>query len=100
MYYVEHFSKREGVPIEEFYREVKESYAQWLRNHPEDELVLLIGRTWRLGPKPNYMAIWKIRDFARFDQWRKDMPGPSVMEKGAQVIEFAGVYEDFGQEQI
>ncbi len=100
MYYIEFFSKKEGVPLERFYKEVREGYEQWMKEHPDDELVLLIGRTWRLGPEPNYMAVWKVKDFARFDEWKKHMPGPEEIEKGAQIIEFAGTYEEFGEEQL
>ena len=100
MYYVEFFRKRDGVPIEEFHREVRQSYSQWQQDHPQDELVLLIGRTWRLGPRPSYICVWKIRDLARIDEWRRDMPGPDVMDRTVQIIEDAGVYEDLGQEQL
>jgi len=100
MYYIEFFSKKEGVPFEQFYKEIREGYDQWMKDHPKDELVLLLGRTWRLGPKPNYMAIWKIKDFTRFDEWKNEMPGPEEIERGVQIIEFAGTYEEFGEEVL
>ena len=100
MYYVEFFSKREGVALKDFYKHVKEDYAAWVEENPEDELLLLIGRTWRLGPKPNYIAIWKIKDMSRFDEWKKKMPSNEIMLSGVSIIENAGIYEDFGMEQL
>ena len=100
MYYIEFFRKREGVPIDEFHKHVREDYEGWMKEHPEDELVLLIGRTWRLGPTPGYICIWKLKDFSRLDAMKQEMPPPHEMEAAPVVIEYAGCYEEFGEEQI
>jgi hypothetical protein len=71
-----------------------------MRDHPEDELVLLIGRSWRLGPTPGYLAVWKLNNFSRFDEMKQHMPSPQEMEAGPAVIEYAGCYEEFGEEQL
>src|SRR4051812_20228927 len=35
---------------------------RWAAAHPDDELILNIGRTWRLGPRPGvYMTVWRVR---------------------------------------
>lgn len=62
MYYIEFVEPKPGVTQEQFQQVVSASNERWARDHPDDELVLLIGRTWRLGPKPPYLAIWRIKD--------------------------------------
>jgi hypothetical protein len=106
MYYIEFFSRKPGVPLKQFHEVVKRSQQEWLAQHPEDELLLCIGRTWRMGPKPLYLAVWKIPNFARIDEWTRifreeqaSLLAHSEFEAVA-VIEDAGVYEDFGLEQL
>ena len=69
MYYIEFVKRNPGVPQQRFQEIVRMSNERWQREHPEDELVVMIGRTWRMGPKPGYMVIWRIKDFSTFHRW-------------------------------
>src|SRR5262249_28779095 len=52
MYYIEFIEKNEGISQKEFQETVRASNERWAAEHPNDELVMMIGRTWRLGPRP------------------------------------------------
>lgn len=106
MYYIEYFSRNPGVELDRFHQVVRENFDQWQRLYPQDKLLLLIGRTFRMGPEPMYMAVWQPHSFARFDEWKSAFttsPEASLaFEEFAKVatIEHAGVYEDLGEEQL
>lgn len=105
MYYIEFFRRKPGVAYDRFREVVSRIYEEWKDMLPEDELVLLIGRTWRLGPESPYMAIYRCKDFSRIDAWEKLVADPKIQAKMQEfmevaVIEDAGVYEDFGSEQL
>jgi hypothetical protein len=103
MYYIEFVEPRDGVTQEEFQRVVRMSNDRWATNHPEDELVLSIGRTWRLGPRPPYLTIWKIRDLDTVKRWTGEFHEPQILENHgefrsvARIVD-AGLYEDLGDE--
>lgn len=104
MYYIEFVEPVEGVPIERFRQALKESSEEWARQHPEDELVLNLARTWRMGPNnTRYLTIWKIEDFGAFQRWQEEFATAEAATKLAElrrllrVVE-AGVYEDLGSE--
>lgn len=104
-YYIEYFSRPEGVPLDVFHAKVKEFYDGWVAKHPEDEIVLLLGRTWRLGPRPAYMCIWRFRNFARLDEWQAELERYLAEHGGHEeepfmVIQAAGVYEELGREVL
>ncbi len=105
MYYIEYFRPKPGIPYERFQRVVSAIYEEWKSFIPEDQLLLILGRTWRLGPEPPYIAIWRCKDMARVDAWGKVGLSPEVEAKMAEFMEVAtvedgGLYEDFGREQI
>jgi hypothetical protein len=105
MYYIEFVERNEGVPLRRFQEVVRLSNERWQREHPDDELVLMIGRTWRMGPKPGYMVIWRIKDFTTFERWKEEFARPDTLQKHGEFEEVgtivdAGVYEDLGQEII
>jgi hypothetical protein len=105
MYYIEFVEKNPGIPQKRFQDIVRMSNERWQREHPDDELVLLIGRTWRMGPKPTYMAIWKIRDFETFETWNREFQRQDTLDKHGEFEEVAtivdgGIYEDLGQEVL
>ena len=79
------------------------SSERWARDHPEDELVLNIGRTWRLGPKPPYMTIWRVKDATVLERWRNEFQQPRIIGDHAEFTDVAtivdaGLYEDLGGE--
>ena len=56
--YVEYISRLPGVPLAEFQRVLIQAQQSWASGHGEDRLLLSAGRTWRLGPEPEYLHVW------------------------------------------
>lgn len=105
MYYIEFVERNAGVPQKRFQEVIRMSNERWQREHPEDELVLMIGRTWRMGPRPGYMVIWRIKDFTTFNRWSAEFATDETLQKHGEFEEVgtivdAGVYEDIGFEVI
>jgi hypothetical protein len=105
LYYIEFVEKNPGVSQERFQEVVRMSNERWEREHPGDELVMMVGRTWRMGPKPSYMTIWKIKDFTTFQTWNAEFKKQDIQTKHSEFEEVAtiveaGVYEDLGDEVL
>lgn len=103
MYYIEFVEPKPGVSQQQFQEVVASSSARWASEHPEDELVLNIGRTWRLGPRPTYMTVWRIKDATVLDRWQKEFRTEQIIEEHAEFTDVAtivdaGLYEDLGNE--
>src|SRR5687768_12563940 len=47
--------------------------AAWADGYAEDQLLLNVGRTWRLGPHPEYTTVWHTpgAGMERVDAWDK-----------------------------
>jgi hypothetical protein len=45
----------------------------WADDHADDVPVLMLGRTWRVGPEPEYMCVWYTKDegLGRIDEWER-----------------------------
>lgn len=106
MYYIEFVEPVEGVSLERFRQVLQQSADDWAREHPDDELVLNLGRTWRMGPRnARYLTIWKIEDFSVFERWKEEFAKPEVakeyteLQKVYRIVD-AGVYEDLGREIV
>lgn len=56
--YIEFISRRPGVSIEAFRFAAGRGQTGWSAEHEDDVLLLNIARTFRLGPEPEYMAVW------------------------------------------
>jgi hypothetical protein len=56
--YIEYISRRPGVPLEAFHAIAGPGQTAWSAEHSDDRLILNIGRTWRLGSEPEYIAVW------------------------------------------
>ena len=69
--YIEYISRRPGVDMADFRAGVATGQEGWDSGYGEDQLVLNIGRTWRLGPEPEYLAVWYSpqASFDRIDAW-------------------------------
>jgi hypothetical protein len=99
MIYVEYISRRPGILMEEFHRVVRQVQDAWEAGHGKDELILNAGRTWRLGPEPEYLGIWHTGDsaFERLDEWtrafhdRGEVGDEATMSRVAR-IDCAGCY--------
>jgi hypothetical protein len=69
--YVEYISRRPGVTLTDFHATVNQAQAGWDDEHGQDRLLANVGRTWRLGPEPEYFAVWHTPDqgLDRIDDW-------------------------------
>jgi hypothetical protein len=54
-----------------FHRAVLSGQSGWEGSWPTDQLLLSMGRTWRLGPEPEYVTVWHTpaSGFERIDEW-------------------------------
>ena len=68
--YIEYISRLSGIDLETFRAQAAQGQEGWDSGY-EDELVLSVGRTWRLGPEPGYMTVWHTRNAGldRIDAW-------------------------------
>ena len=68
--YIEYISRLPGIDLETFRAQAAQGQEGWDSGY-EDELVLSLGRTWRLGPDPGYMTVWHTRNAGldRIDAW-------------------------------
>jgi hypothetical protein len=73
MIYVEYTSRRPGVSLETFHKIMRLGGGGWADDHAEDVAVLMLGRTWRLGPEPEYLTVWHTPAFGleRLDEWER-----------------------------
>jgi hypothetical protein len=57
--------------LQRFHRAVRAGQSGWESSWAEDEMVFSIGRTWRLGPEPEYLTIWysNTAGLTRIDEW-------------------------------
>jgi hypothetical protein len=56
--YIEYISRRPGVSLEAFHFAAGRLPEGWSGEHSDDRLVLSLGRTFRTGPEPEYLAVW------------------------------------------
>jgi hypothetical protein len=105
MYYIEFVEKNPGVSQQRFQEVVRASNERWAAQHPDDDLVMIIGRTWRLGPKPTYMVVWRIKGWSTFDNWNSEFRKEQILANHDEFNEVgtivdAGVYEELGSEVL
>jgi len=56
--------------LQRFHRAMLAGTSGWENSWSEDQLILHVGRTWRLGPEPEYMTVWHApTGLARLDEW-------------------------------
>jgi len=99
--YIEYISRLPGVDLDAFRNGAPaNTEGGWAAGYGEDQLVLDVGRTWRLGPEPEYFAVWYTADanFERIDAWDRIMRSGEVdhlLKQFDQVarIDVAGCYE-------
>ncbi len=75
--YIEYFSRRPGVDLDTFRAGVAEGQQGWDNGYDADRLVLNAGRTWRLGPEPEYFTAWHCpgAGCGRLDDWDRIFRG-------------------------
>ncbi len=69
--YLEFVSRRPGVGLHEFRSVVSGGQTGWSGDHGADVAILNVGRTWRIGPEPEYLTAWYNADAGldRLDAW-------------------------------
>lgn len=96
--YLEFIRRRPGASLEEFHRIATTSFPEWSERYQEDDLVLNLGRTWRLGPY-DYLLGWRCRGIDRLDEWNEifgsgdvdDIENPIL---DAMITDEAGFYRE------
>lgn len=71
--YLEFVSRRPGVGLHEFHTVAGSGQTGWSGDHATDVAVLNVGRTWRMGPGPEYLTAWYSKDHGldRIDDWER-----------------------------
>ena len=65
--------------------------AAW--DDPDDELVLNVGRTLRLGPHPAYMAFWKCKNvMKRLDEWETHFRSDAALRDAGENATHKAIY--------
>lgn len=98
MIYLEFISRRPHVDVQTFRRVMAALVPVWSDLYPEDECLGMLGRTFRLGPEPEYMTLWRA-EFNRIDAWKRIFAQDVRLESGHAVgavsrIDVAGVYDE------
>jgi hypothetical protein len=99
--YVEYISRRPGVDLELFHTVAGSGQSGWAEDHAaRDQKILDLGRTWRMGAEPEYMAVWLSPNdgLERLDDWERIFrSGEADRFEGpfrlAARIDVAGCYE-------
>src|SRR5688572_3971944 len=86
--------------LQRFHRAVLAGVNGWEGSWSEDQMIFSIGRTWRLGPEPEYLTAWYTPSagLARIDDWDKIFRSGDADEiekpfREVARIERAGCYE-------
>ena len=98
--YVEYISRRPNVALADFRAIAIRSQGGWAEQYGPDKLLLNVGRTWRVGPEPEYLAVWCSCDagIERLADWERAFGSGEAdsfekpMELAAR-LDRAGCYE-------
>lgn len=100
--YVEFVSRRPGISLEGFHAIAGPAHRNWAAAYPQDRLLLNIARTWRLGPEPEYLAVWEVPGpgLSRLGEWESMIAETEAQHleevfSAVAKIDVAGVYEPF-----
>jgi hypothetical protein len=71
--YIEYISRRAGIALEAFHKVAGAGQTGWAGDYAADVLLLNLGRSWRIGPEPEYLSVWYTPDegVGRLDAWEK-----------------------------
>ena len=71
--YLEFISRRPGVGLHEFHAVVGGGQSGWAGDYGDDVTVLNVGRSWRIGPEPEYLCAWytPTASVDRLDEWER-----------------------------
>ncbi len=105
MIYVEFIERDRWVPIEVF-RHLGQQQSTWGEGSV-DRMVLQLGRTLRLGPRPSYLCLWDIPDIGRLDAWEDYFHSSAALSNARSLamhrainIDRAGLYDVLHQESL
>jgi len=86
--------------LQRFHRAVLAGVNGWEGSWSQDQMIFSIGRTWRLGPEPEYLTAWytPTAGLGRIDDWDKIFRSGEADEiekpfREVARIERAGCYE-------
>jgi hypothetical protein len=99
--YIEYISRKPGVDLELFHTVAGGGQTGWADDYAaRDQNILNLGRTWRMGAEPEYMAVWNSPNdgLGRLDEWETIFrSGEADRFEGpfrlAARIDIAGCYE-------
>lgn len=98
--YIEYISRRAGISIEAFHFAAGRGQTGWSAEYGEDRLVLNLGRTFRTGPEPEYLAVWYTPEAGldRIGEWDRIFKAGEAAKfeepfRLAARIDTAGCYE-------
>ena len=101
--YIEYISRRPGVGLHEFRKVAGGGQAGWAGEYGDDIALLNLGRSWRMGPEPEYMGVWYTpgSGLERIDFWEEtfrsgDADAYEEPFRLAARIDRAGCYEPIG----
>lgn len=99
MIYLEFVERDRFVPIELF-RYMGNQDAIWVQKET-DRLLLQLGRTFRFGPMPSYLAFWQIASMDRIDVWQEYFTSDAAFRNHRSVamhravhVQRAGLYDE------
>jgi hypothetical protein len=71
MIYIEYMSRRPSAALSDFHEFMSKGLEGWDASYQEDQLILGMSRTWRLGPEPEHIGVWHSPGvgFERIDDW-------------------------------
>lgn len=100
MIYIEYISRRPGVSLDHFHSIANRSQGGWAESYSSDRLLLNLGRTWRIGREPEYLAVWHTPEagLERIGDWEKAFSSgeADILEKPMEVaarLDVAGCYD-------
>jgi hypothetical protein len=84
--YVEYRSRRPDLDLQLFHTIVGRRTDIWADSYPEDVLLMNVGRTWRLGPEPEYLVVYYTPDsgLERLTEWERLFSSGEVARLEAQ----------------
>jgi hypothetical protein len=98
--YIEYISRRPGIALNIFHEVAGRGQLQWEDSYSDDRLILTLGRTWRIGPEPEYLHIWynATTGVERIEEWERVFTSGAVASfeepfRLAARIDSAGCYE-------
>jgi hypothetical protein len=102
--YIEYISRLPGVSLEAFHEVAGRGQEGWAGEYADDRLVLNVGRTWRVGPEPEYVAVWynAAAGLERLEEWERVFTSGEASHfeepfKLAARIAAAGCYEPLSE---